>query len=287
MLAPIPPSNLPTRQHSPQGDSSAAFGIYVCPKCKGALASNHESLSCEACRVTYPIVEGIPDFVLGDLTQSTHPILRRVKGFERLAPIYETKLCYPLLLNLYGGLGSTSLQELRQKIAEIVDIEKGLILDVACGPGTLGRRIASPSKAVYGIDVSMAMLRKGIAYVKHDHNANVHFSRAMAEALPFQDVLFDASICGGALHLFADAVLALREIARTMKNGAPLGVTTFIAGNTGIVRFHRVRKRLQERGVHVFEIAELEKYLVEAGLESFRPQVYGSLLVFSARKRKS
>ena len=131
MPASGPPSNLPKRQHSPQGDSSAAFGIYVCPKCKGALASNHESLSCESCRVTYPIVEGIPDFVLGDLTQSAHPMLRRLKGFERLAPIYETKQWCPLVLNLYGGLGSTSLEELRQKIAEIVDIEKGLILDVA------------------------------------------------------------------------------------------------------------------------------------------------------------
>ncbi len=287
MPASGPQSNLPKRQHSPQDDSSVAFGIYVCPKCKGRLSPKVEALSCQACRVTYPIVERIPDFILEDLTQSTHPILRKVKGFDWLARIYETKLWYPLVINLYGGMGSTSLEELVRKVAEIVDIEKGLILDVACGPGTLGRRIASHSKAVYGIDVSMGMLLKGIAYIKWDHIANANFARSKAETLPFQDALFDAAICGGALHLFADTALTLREIGRTMKDGAPLAVTTFVAGDKGIVRFHRVRKRLQERGVHVFEIAELEKYLVEAGFESFRSQVYGSLLVFSARKRKS
>ena len=278
-------SNYPARKETTQSSSAASFGRYVCPACKSALTPKCDALSCETYQVAYPIVEGIPDFIVQDLTQNTHPNLRRVKAFDWLAPIYVTKLRYPLVINLYAGLGSTSLEELRQNIARIVEIEKGLILDVACGPGTLGRRLISRSKAVYGIDVSMAMLRQGVAFAKREHIANIHFSRAMAQALPFQDGLFDAAICGGALHLFADAVLALREIALTMKDEAPLGVTTFIDGNTEIVRFRRVRKHLQERGIHVFELPELRRCLAETRLEDFRPQVYGSLLIFSARKR--
>ncbi len=275
-------------QDKPHVNSTGDFGIYVCPTCKGQLKPKDEALVCPVCQVTYPTVDGIPDFILEDLSRSTHPVLREVHKIDWLARIYETKLWYPLVVNLYGGLGSTSLEELLRTVAAMVEMEEGLILDVACGPGTLGRRIASLSKTVYGVDVSMGMLRQGITYVKRDHISNVHFARARAEALPFQDALFDAALCGSALHLFGDPVLVLREIDRTMKKGAPLAVTTFVGGDKGLLRFRRVRERLQQkRGVRVFKLPELEQYLAETGFEDFRPQVYGSILVFSARKRRA
>jgi ubiquinone/menaquinone biosynthesis C-methylase UbiE len=93
----------------------------------------------------------------------------------------------------------------------------GVILDVACGPGTYGRRVASKSRTIYGIDASMSMLRRGVRYVERDHIPNVHFARAKVEALPFQGGLFDAAICAGSLNHFSDTVFALREIGRTMK----------------------------------------------------------------------
>ena len=267
------------------GVSPAGFGIYVCPVCKGRLIRSADRLLCLMCRVTYPIAEGIPDFILEDLGQSTSPVLRSVKWIDRLAGIYETKLWYPIVLNLYGGLGSPSLRELVLIVTGMVGPVKGLVLDAACGPGTLGRRVA-PRSTVYGVDISKGMLRKGLAFVERDHLSNVHFARAKVEELPFPDDLFDAAVCGGALHLFADTVLALREIGRTMKEGAPLAVTTFVAGNKGILRFRRVRIHVQQHhSVHVFELPQLESYLTESGFEDFLPQVYGSLLVFSARKR--
>lgn len=237
------------------------------------------------CQSTYPVLDGIPDFVLEDLTQSTNPVLRRVKSIDRLARIYETNLWYPLVLNLYGGLGSTSLGQLVNAISGMVETVTGLILDAACGPGTFGRRIASRSKTVYGIDISMGMLRRGAAYVLQEQVPNVHFARAKVEALPFEDILFDAALCCGSLHLFADTILALREIGRTMKAGAPLAVTTFTAGNAGILRFRRIREHIQrDHGIHIFDIAEVEGYLTEARFEDFRPETYGSILIFSARK---
>jgi ubiquinone/menaquinone biosynthesis C-methylase UbiE len=197
-------------------------------------------------------------------------------------------LWYPLVLNLYGGLGVPSMIDLVQALAKMVALDEGLILDVACGPGTLSRRIASQSKAVYGIDVSMGMLRKGAAYVERDHIPNVHFARAKAELAPFPDAIFNGALCGFALHLFPDTVSALREIGRTMKEWAPLGVTTFTAGNKGILRFRRIREHVQHsHGAYVFELSELERHLIEAGFENFQPQTYGSILVFGARKRNA
>jgi ubiquinone/menaquinone biosynthesis C-methylase UbiE len=231
-------------------------------------------------------VAGIPDFILEDLTQSSNEVLRNVKHIDRLARIYETRLWYPVVLNLYGGLGCTSLEELARIIAGMVDIDAGLILDVACGPGTYGRRVASQSRVVYGIDISMGMLRRGVEYVQRDDIPNVHFARAQVEALPFPNGLFDAAICSGSLHLFADTVLALREIGRTMKAGAPLAVMTVTASNKGILRFRRMRAHVEkDHGVHIFEMPEMAGYLAEAGFEDFQPRTLGSILVFSARKQ--
>jgi SAM-dependent methyltransferase len=227
----------------------------------------------------------MPDFIAGELAQSSHPVLRGVKLIDRLAPLYEGKLWYPLVLNLYGGWRCTTLAQLARQISQIVGQAEGRILDAACGPGTFGRRVATGQNQVYGVDISLGMLRQGRAYVERDRLDQVHFARAQVEALPFQDAIFDAAICCGSLHLFADTVRALREIGRTMQEGAPLAVMTFVAGDKGILRFPRIREHVRrDHGAHIFELSELERYMAQAGFEGFRPQTYGSVLVFAARK---
>jgi ubiquinone/menaquinone biosynthesis C-methylase UbiE/uncharacterized protein YbaR (Trm112 family) len=272
------------RQQSDRADMPLAS--YVCSQCKGELAIGEDELTCSACGVCYPIVDGIPDFIPQDLSQSDSPILRGVEQIDRLAPIYETKLWYPMVLKLYGGWKSPALQEIARLLATIVAPVEGRILDVACGPATYGRRIASPTKTVYGIDISMGMLRQGAKYVERDRIPNVYLARARVEALPFHPATFDGAVCGGSLHLFADTVAALHEIGAAMKEGAPLAVMTFCAGDGGILRFRRVRDHVeQDHGTRIFELPELEGYLAEAGFADFQPQTYGSLLVFSARRR--
>ncbi len=155
----------------------------------------------------------------------------------------------------------------------------GSVLDVACGPATYTRRLASQSRDVYGIDISIGVLRQGMAYVLRDGTARVHLARASVDELPFENAVFDGAICSGSLHLFPDPVLSLREIARTMKPGAALSVQTFVAGNTAINRFVQRRSWL-----HTFELVELQRYLGEAGFEGFRPELDGIVLTFSACK---
>jgi SAM-dependent methyltransferase len=161
--------------------------------------------------------EGIPDFILEELSRSADPVLRRMRFIDRMAPIYESRLWYPIVLNICGGLHSPSLARLISTVTQKVQSTQGRVLDVACGPSTYGRRIASPSKEVFGIDVSLGMLRQGATYIAEEGNSHMHFARARVEALPFKDEFFDAALCCGSLHLFADTVIALREIARVMK----------------------------------------------------------------------
>jgi len=92
------------------------------------------------------------------------------------------------------------------------------------------------------------------------------------EALPFENSFFDAVLCCGSLHLFADTVIALREMARVMKPSAILSVFTFTPGRGGILKFPRVREwSRRNHGLHVFELSEMEQYLMASGFTDFQP----------------
>ena len=269
-------------------DTSIAneFEIYACPSCRHSLHHEKDTLRCPTCSQAYPIIEGIPEFFFEELSRSTDPELRRMRFIDRMAGIYESSLWYPIVLKVYGGFDSPSLAQLVSTVSQKVEPAKGRVLDVACGPGTFGRRIASPSKEVCRIDVSRGMLRKGAVYAVKEGIRNVHFARARVESLPFSDGFFDATICCGSLHLFTDTVIALREMARVMKPGAILAVFTFTAGRGGILKFSRAREwSRRNHGLHVFVLSEMERYLTASGFVDFRPEVTGSILTFSARKQ--
>ncbi len=267
--------------------TATGLAFYVCPACRQSLLVTDKALVCQACRAAYPLAEGIPDF-LGDdrlLQTIANPLLRRLVKTPWLAQMYESRWWYPLVLNVYAGRHTTTREELVRLVDAAVG-EAPLILDAACGPGTLGRRIVQPGQTVYGIDLAPGLLQGGRRMAQADGLTQVYFARAQVEELPFADGVFDAAVCGGALHLFHRPAAALGEIGRTLKPGAPLAVTTFTVGEKGLFHYARVRQALQaRRGLHPFTWPELEGYLSEAGFTDFAPQAFGSFTFFQARKR--
>jgi ubiquinone/menaquinone biosynthesis C-methylase UbiE/uncharacterized protein YbaR (Trm112 family) len=260
------------------------LNIYACPRCRGMLRAIGRRLECSGCGRKYNIRDDIPDFLLADPAKDVHPVVSKVRVIDWLAPIYETRLWYPNVLRLAAGKGSTSLRQLIAMIQETIAPVAGYVLDVACGPGTFGRRVADGSRKVYGIDISTGMLKRGVILARREHVTNIRFARAQVEALPFGNETFDAAICSGSLHLFADTALALREIGRTLKSGAPLAIVTVTAGPVGFLRFRRVINYMGRRGLRVFEVPALERKLGEAGFENFRSTTHGSLLTVRAQK---
>jgi ubiquinone/menaquinone biosynthesis C-methylase UbiE len=213
-------------------------------------------------------------------------VLKRMTAIDRMAPIYETKLWYPIVLALYGGFRRISFPQLISRVTRNMSSVEGRVLDVACGPGTYGRRIAPQVREVWGIDVSKGMLKQGLAYTVQEGITNMHFARARVEALPFASECFDGVLCCGSLHLFADTVAALREMARVMKPAAILSVFTFTPGDAGILKYRRIRDwSTAKHGLHIFELAEMNRLLELMGFERFEPEVFGSILTFKARKQ--
>ena len=171
--------------------------MYVCPACKGRLEIAGRGLCCSACNLVYPLLDGIPDFMLEDPERRRGLVARALVGV--LARLYETPLWYPRFLKSAGGDGAPSFAQLMQHMLSLMDVREGTLLDVACGPGTWGRRLASPSMEAYGIDMTWSMLRQGMRVVRSRGIAHMHFAHARVEALPFGERRFDAAYCGGAL----------------------------------------------------------------------------------------
>jgi SAM-dependent methyltransferase len=256
---------------------------YVCPVCRLPLSSKMDRLFCQQCGVEYPVKNGIPDFILEDLSKSTHPILRSVPRLDKLAKIYETWLWYPIVYHFYGGLFIPSVKDEVKMITEMAGAENGLGLDVACGTGLFTRSMAKKMRLVYGFDISMGMLEKATEYAEKEGLGNIRFARAKADKFPFPDSTFDGVVCCGALHLFPDTVEALSEMARVMKKGSRLAVMTFVKRR--LFKFKRVYEHLKrEHGAHIFDVEEIDGYLSQTGFKGFTCNIYGSIILFSAER---
>jgi ubiquinone/menaquinone biosynthesis C-methylase UbiE/uncharacterized protein YbaR (Trm112 family) len=260
------------------------LAVYVCPACKHKLELSENVLRCGAGKINYPVVGGIPDFLLEDREQTLSPFMHSM--MTSIVRLYETPLWYVPILKLAGGKDAPSYGEVIRMMVTLMDVHHGMLLDAACGPGTWGRRLASPAMEVYGIDISWSMLRQGVRVADNQRINNIRFAHARVESLPFIDRQFDAAYCGGALHGFPDTVGSLREIGRTLKPGAPLVVLTFLNREQTLVRIRRSAEARNDKLVklHFFEVPELEQDLAQAGFEGFEPHIYGGVIIFRARK---
>jgi ubiquinone/menaquinone biosynthesis C-methylase UbiE len=96
------------------------------------------------------------------------------------------------------------------------------VADIACGTGILADRIERELKPdeVYGVDMSEGMLAQAQA-----RSSRVHWRRAPAEKLPFDDGSLDAVVTTSAFHFF-DQPAALREFHRVLAPGGLATVAT-------------------------------------------------------------
>lgn len=260
--------------------------VYICQVCHEPLFLAESALECRACHHDYPLRGAIPDFERSDtgrLRFSTRLILSLI---SLVAGIYETPLWYAPTLRVLGGPGAPDFRGLAEIMLEKMEYPPhGMILDAACGPATWGRRVASAGRCVYGIDLSLPMLRRGAAYLAAGSHANVHLARSRVESLPFRDATFDGAVCGGALHLFPDPARSLREIARAMKPGARFVGMTFTYGARGLLSLKALRQRVRrDEGLHIFGLGELADDLAAAGFKHFDPVIHGSVLIFTAER---
>jgi ubiquinone/menaquinone biosynthesis C-methylase UbiE len=104
----------------------------------------------------------------------------------------------------------------RMRVLELVDAHAGMrVIDLACGPGTLSRRLAksvSPGGEVVGVDLAPGMIE-----LAHASIPGARFEVMDIERLEFADGSFDAAVCGHGLQFAPDLAAALSEARRVLR----------------------------------------------------------------------
>ena len=106
-------------------------------------------------------------------------------------------------------------------------------LDVGTGGGHAAVALAPAVATVAAIDPTPEMLAVASRLAAERGVANVTFTLATADALPFPDASFDLAISRFSVHHWPQPESAFREIRRVVRPGGRLGVVDLLAPEDG------------------------------------------------------
>jgi SAM-dependent methyltransferase len=136
----------------------------------------------------------------------------------------------------------------------------GLVADIGCGPGHVGRYLYDRGVDIVGIDLSAEMLR-----VAGERNPGMRFEKADVRSLPFADgELAGAVAFYSLIHLDDPEVpVALGELRRVIENGGVLCLA--VHGGEGRVAGDEWFGRAVHFEATLWSIAPLGVLLTDAG----------------------
>ena len=144
------------------------------------------------------------------------PFVREM--FDKVAPKYD-------LLNRLLSLRQDVYWR-RVMVSAIDILNKGIILDVACGSGDVAleiKRQKGQNAVVFGIDFSLAMLSIAKEKVRRiPDGENIHLVAGNAFNIPFKADTFDVATMAFGIRNIKDRVAALKVLHENLKIGGML-----------------------------------------------------------------
>ncbi|MGH7764564.1 MAG: class I SAM-dependent methyltransferase [Candidatus Dormibacteraceae bacterium] len=150
----------------------------------------------------------------------------------------KSKELYPAIFSRHAAAYQRRLDEVmsrgeaqgRQRAIELASVQPGMkVIDIACGPGTITRRLAAlvgPSGQVVGVDLAPGM----IELARAAGLANARFEVMDMESLAFANESFDVAFCGHGLQFAPDLGQALRESRRVLRTSGRLAASVPVTG---------------------------------------------------------
>lgn len=252
-----------------------------CPDCQSNLIISDDRLECSECPATYPIEDGIIDLL--DDSDPTGSSWKLRQFFEWITPFYQS-IYFPFLYRLGTYPDSHGPDREAEKLVDRLGTTGGTVLDVACGPGLLTRKLATVHENVYGLDLSRSMLRRARSQTPESLSGKTHFVRADALNLPFAPSSLDALTCSGALYFFPSLRDVLDEFAKVMRREGRLAGMTVVREGILSGSLNRLGVQLYQfaETFRVYELEELIRHLEAAGFRDFNYSIHGCVVLFDA-----
>ena len=128
----------------------------------------------------------------------------------------------PIRSFLYERWAEPSLEPLHRRIVSEIPVERGRLLDVGCGPGSLDRMLAEdrPCLDVVGLDESEEMVRRA----SRTHRLpNLGFRRGSIEKFSAGEE-FDFALSVLSFHHWEEPISGLEAVHRALKPGGRLWI---------------------------------------------------------------
>jgi SAM-dependent methyltransferase len=207
---------------------------FVCPLCRGPLASPPDAFACGPCGRRYPLHDGIPDFrVFPD------PYLGFDEDRARTQAVIEAlhRLDLPGLLEHYWSLSDITPPDLRRRFIRgalqgeakarrfLRLLEEAApssappaqpVLEIGSGTGAFLAVASERFPRVVGVDIAMRWLHLSRRRFLDRGLPAPTLVCACAEALPFPDGAFDLAFTAATLEFTRSPAQAVAECARVL-----------------------------------------------------------------------
>jgi SAM-dependent methyltransferase len=126
------------------------------------------------------------------------------------------------------------LKRMNEATIECVNPRAGeIILDIGCGRGIEGVKLAEKGAVVIGIEPSPVMISHARNHISQNE-AKMSLVRGVGENLPFQVGIADKVVCKGALDHFPQPDMVMRQSATVLR---PEGMAIIAVANFGSLGF--------------------------------------------------
>ena len=184
--------------------------ILCCPSCKSSLSLKNDLFSCNKCKKTFLLKNGIPFFVDSYKKEDLKLSSKKWNSF------YDD-----FFSNLNDKTIKIEIKDAQKTISQINKFcsqKKGdFFLELGCGPAFYCQEYIKKGMNVVGIDFSFTALRGAEKLFKKSKLLNFLLVGGDVCKMPFKDNSFDLIYGGGVIEHFKDTKSAIKEIHRVLK----------------------------------------------------------------------